>query len=187
MNRYFDLEAIPNPQIAQVDVVAQLMQQTHALLPQYLGRVGLSFPEYRAQKTLGKTIRFFDNDKDLRHLQSSIAANPKFSNYCVVGEVQHTPEEPEAYACFARVQPKGNSKLQRLKKRHQARGTWTDELEQEIQSKYSANLKLPHVNLRSMSNGQKFILFVQKEKKPLPVKGLFSSYGLSNTATVPWF
>ena len=187
MNRYFDLEAIPNPQIAQVDVVAQLMQQTHALLPQYLGRVGLSFPEYRVQRTLGKIIRFFGNEKDLRELQSSTKANPKFSNYCVVGDVQHTPEEPKAYVCFARVQPKGNSSLQRLKRRHQVRGTWTDKLEQEIQAKYSANFKQPHVNLRSISSGQKFILFIQQEKKSQPAGGLFSSYGLSNTATVPWF
>jgi CRISPR-associated endoribonuclease Cas6/Csy4 subtype I-F len=133
MQYYFDLEALPNPQIAQVDVVAQLMQQAHAQLPQYLGRVGLSFPEYRTEKTLGRIIRVFANDKDLTDLHSSIKANPRFSNYCTVGEVLHAPEEPEAYTCFVRVQPKGNSRLQRLKRRHQAKGTWTNEFEQEVE------------------------------------------------------
>ena len=187
MNRYFDLEAIPNPQIAQVDVVAQLMQQAHAQLPQYLGRVGLSFPEYRTEKTLGRIIRVFANDKDLTDLHSSIKANPRFSNYCTVGEVLHAPEEPEAYTCFVRVQPKGNSRLQRLKRRHQAKGTWTNEFEQEVEKKYATKEQLPHVSLRSISNGQKFILFVKQEKRPQSTEGFFSSYGLSNTTTVPWF
>ena len=47
---------------------------------------------------------------------------------------------------------------------------------------------LPWINLRSLSNGQPFRLFIRHgDILAVPVGGEFSNYGLSSTATVPWF
>jgi CRISPR-associated endonuclease Csy4 len=47
---------------------------------------------------------------------------------------------------------------------------------------------LPWINLRSLSNGQSFRLFIRHgDILAFPVGGEFSNYGLSSTATVPWF
>lgn len=47
---------------------------------------------------------------------------------------------------------------------------------------------LPYVQLRSASTGQRFCLFLALgDPEPNPVLGSFNAYGLSNTATLPWF
>lgn len=51
-----------------------------------------------------------------------------------------------------------------------------------------ARTDLPWLNLRSLSTGQSFRLFIRHgELLSAPVVGMFSTYGLSATATVPWF
>lgn len=49
-----------------------------------------------------------------------------------------------------------------------------------------ARTDLPWLNLRSLSTGQSFRLFIRHgELLSAPVVGMFSTYGLSATATVP--
>ena len=49
-------------------------------------------------------------------------------------------------------------------------------------------LPLPFINLRSQSTGQPFCLFIQHGLLgDKPVAGRFNAYGLSPTATIPWF
>jgi CRISPR-associated endonuclease Csy4 len=75
-----------------------------------------------------------------------------------------------------------------MEARHKARGTWTVELAQAIAEKYQQAIFCPHVILRSQSTGQPRVpLFVEKFNVRESVAGEFSGYGLSKTATVPWF
>ncbi|GAA0234702.1 hypothetical protein GCM10009125_24560 [Castellaniella daejeonensis] len=47
---------------------------------------------------------------------------------------------------------------------------------------------LPYVQLRSASTGQRFCLFLALgDPQPEAVSGVFNTYGLSSTATLPWF
>ncbi|MDA6210463.1 type I-F CRISPR-associated endoribonuclease Cas6/Csy4, partial [Escherichia coli] len=47
---------------------------------------------------------------------------------------------------------------------------------------------LPFLNMKSLSSQQQFKLFIRHgDLLTEPVKGEFSSYGLSATATIPWF
>ncbi|CRI67085.1 conserved hypothetical protein [Thiocapsa sp. KS1] len=49
-------------------------------------------------------------------------------------------------------------------------------------------LSLPWIEVRSTSTGQHFRLFIDQKVRPgPPVPGRFSPYGLSATATLPWF
>ncbi len=187
MDHYIDLKALPNPEIMQSAVAAHLMQNVHEILPQYLGRVGISFPNYGLQQTLGGTIRLFAQADDLHDLHSTMQQSNDFRDYSLIGDVSQTPKQVKRHACFSRVQTKGNSRLQRLKKRHQARGTWSAELEQQVTAKYQDNIPLPHVIIHSTSTGQNFPLLIKHEWMSKPSAGNFSTYGLSATSTVPWF
>lgn len=59
---------------------------------------------------------------------------------------------------------------------------------QRIPDSAAETLQLPFVQLRSTSTGQSFRLFIaHTPAEPYAVEGVFSAYGLSQTATVPWF
>jgi len=73
----------------------------------------------------------------------------------------------------------------RLIKRH---GLSEAEARQRIPDSAAKRCALPFVTLRSNGNGQRFLLFIRHG--PLldaPLPGSFNRYGLSTTATVPWF
>nr|WP_308170279.1 type I-F CRISPR-associated endoribonuclease Cas6/Csy4 [Vibrio metschnikovii] len=78
-----------------------------------------------------------------------------------------------------------SAKLRRL----MARGSINKEGEQRYKEKMlNQSIKAPYLDLQSSSTGQKYRKFFEcGEKQPLPVSGKFDSYGLSQTATVPWF
>lgn len=63
------------------------------------------------------------------------------SDYALLTSVEPTPMNITQYARYTRAHAKGNSRLQRLKRRHQAAGTWTDELAAAIANKYSEPLQ----------------------------------------------
>lgn len=47
--------------------------------------------------------------------------------------------------------------------------------------------KLPYINMTSLTNGQRFHLFIDKQLKDKEKKGYFSCYGLSSSSTVSLF
>ena len=86
-----------------------------------------------------------------------------------------------------RVQAKSNPERarRRLIKR---KGTTPEQARLAIPDDAAETLRLPYVVLASQSTGQHFRLFI--EHMPIrreTVAGKFSAYGLSPTATVPWF
>ncbi len=188
MDSYFDIKALPNPEIIQSAVVAHLMQQLHKLLPAFDGRIGLAFPAYGQQRTLGGIIRVLGECKDVERLYQQLQGMADVSDYALLTPIEPTPVNITQYARYTRAHAKGNSRLQRLKRRHQAACTWTDELATAIASKYSQPLHLPHVSLNSVSSGQAFILFVRRQVVQEQKRGAFNSYGLSlGNVAVPAF
>jgi len=189
MDHYFDIRAIPNPEIRQSAVMAHLMQQLHRLLPQYRRRIGLDFPGYRKKQGLGAVIRVFGIAQDIQAIRQQVANANDITEYSLITSTEEIPNTVEQFARYTRVHAKGNSYFNRLKRRHQTRGTWTAELELQIRSKANLRLSFPHINLRSDSTGQNFILFINRTRVAKPVAGLFNGYGLSGSdiSTVPVF
>jgi CRISPR-associated endonuclease Csy4 len=187
MDSYFDIKALPNPEILQSAVVAHLMQQLHRVLPQYEGRIGLSFPAYGQQRTLGGIIRVLGVKVDIDNVFHQLNDMVEVKDYGLITPVSVIPSSVEKHAFFTRVHAKGKSRFERLKKRHLERGTWTNELEVAASEKMRKPLHYPHVSLKSASTGETFLLFLNRRLCGLPVEGVFNGYGLSKTATVPWF
>ena len=92
-----------------------------------------------------------------------------------------------SYRNVKRAQSKSNSA--RLRRRSVAKG-WLSEEEakRKIPDNNNKYLKLPFVKVKSSSSGQQFRLFIDHgsilEEKTI---GTFNAYGLSSSATIPWF
>lgn len=191
MDSYFEIKAIPDPELMQSAVLAQLMQVLHGLLPAYQGSVGLSFPGYGQARTLGGILRLHGSSSDLAQLSHQVHNDATVGSYALVTEVMSVPEKPKGYAVFQRLHVRGSSHFRRLEKRHRARGTWTPELEQGMAEKYQQATICPHVALKSHSTGQaRFLLFIERKSRAEPAAGRFNAYGLSRleeAVTVPLF
>lgn len=95
--------------------------------------------------------------------------------------------EVKGWRCVSRIQVK--SSPSRLLRRSVRKGWLTEEeAQQRLLTIQQEQTDLPWINLRSLSNGQSFRLFIRHgDILAFPVGGEFSNYGLSSTATVPWF
>ena len=188
MDSYLDIKALPDSEIIQSAIIAHLMQALHGLLPNYEGRIGLDFPAYGQQRTLGGIIRVLGNKADIQNLYQRIRTSALFSDYAFTTEILDIPRHLSKHVKYQRYHVKGNSRFNRLKKRHIALGTWTQELAKGASSKFDVPIKLPHISIQSTSTGQNFMLFVKQKTLSEPQHGAFNTYGLSlGIATVPKF
>lgn len=188
MDSYFDIKAIPDPELLQSAVVGELMQAVHSLLPAFDGRVAVGFPAYGQVHTLGGIIRLYGAQADLDSLHSLALEHPGIRNYGLTIPVAAVPDTLKGHVIYSRMHVKGASHYRRLEARHKARGTWTDELARAIAEKYQQATHCPHVSLRSHTTGQRFILFIQQSRQKEASDGQFNAYGLSvDDATVPLF
>ncbi|MTI12680.1 type I-F CRISPR-associated endoribonuclease Cas6/Csy4, partial [Sansalvadorimonas verongulae] len=179
MDSYFEIKALPNAEIIQSAVVSELLQELHRHLPAYEGRIALAFPAYGQQRTLGGILRLLGDEEDIKGFHTLLLKSSLIQDYALQTVVKTVPDNVDKFGCYQRKHARGNSRLQRLKRRHQERGTWTEELEQAMFDKVSQPVHLPHLGLKSSSTGQQFLLFVEKKSGNKCVKGAFNAYGLS--------
>lgn len=187
MDSYIELQLLPDPEFPANMLMNALFAKLHrGLVSSGEGRVGVSFPDVEQKGIgLGVRLRLHGTAADLERLMSA--------NW-LQGMRDHLSYSPlslvpanAAYRVVQRVQAK--SSPERERRRLIARkGISAEAAVQAIPDSAAEMLRLPYVLLTSQSTQQQFRLFVehlpvQKE----PVRGAFSAYGLSSTATVPWF
>ena len=188
MDSYFELKALPNPEIVQSQVVSHLIQILHSILPLYGGRIGLGFPAYGQQRTMGGLIRAFGDQVELKCLRDKVSEQPDIRDYVLVTQVAKLPETNKGFVCYERFHARGGSKFRRQMRRHAARGTWSTEVAEASALRYSEKLSSPYLALKSASTGQNFLLFVRERSSQASVVGSFNAYGLATAgATVPKF
>lgn len=181
---YIEIKAIPQVDMLQTEVISFCLQKLHQILPHFEGRIGLAFPAYGNDKTLGGIIRLFgsENDCDSVYIKSQ-----ELRDYVLLSEVMPIPEKVRSYRIYQRVQMKGQSAIRRAEKRLTAQGKWSEEVRQNMLQKQATQRVYPHAHLKSSSTKQQFILAIKSVYKAKSVEGSFSAYGLSQTATVPHF
>ena len=181
---YIEIKAIPQVDMLQTEVISFCLQKLHQILPHFEGRIGLAFPAYGNDKTLGGIIRLFgsENDCDSVYIKSQ-----ELRDYVLLSEVMPIPEKVRSYRIYQRVQMKGQSAIRRAEKRLTAQGKWSEEVRQNTLQKQATQRVYPHAHLKSSSTKQQFILAIKSVYKAKSVEGSFSAYGLSQTATVPHF
>jgi len=188
MDQYIDIHLRPDPEFPAHQLMAALYAKLHRGLTQLqLTSVGVSFPGYQEKPpTLGQTLRLIGPEHDLARLMAQ-AWLQGMRDLVEVKDLAPVPKDA-VHRSLRRVQAK--SSPERLRRRQMRRHALSeDQARTRVPDTAAEVLRLPFVTLRSASNGQTFPLFLQLGP-PVPIippKGDFNAYGLSSTATVPWF
>jgi CRISPR-associated endonuclease Csy4 len=188
MDHYLELRLRQDPEFLETVLMNALFAKLHrALCEAGQGAIGVSFPN--ADKNLGDKLRLHGSKEALERL---MALNWLIGmrDHLSIFELRPVPANCQ-HRIVQRVQAK--SSAERLYRRSARNGRLSEsEAEKKTaaakEKEKKALLKLPFVQLRSASTGEQFRLFI-KQGAPMdrPQPGRFSDYGLSSTATVPWF
>lgn len=184
---YLDIALRDDPQIATPHLLGALYDRLHlALVQQRRDDVGISFPGYALKpRTLGTTLRLHGSEAGLQALQASDWMRGMRDHVRVTG-VAAAPAEAE-HRIMQRRQFKTNAERLR-RRRMRRRGETAEQATAAIPSSMEHRPDLPYVHLHSRSTHQPFCLFIALgAPQPRASNGAFNSYGLSSTATVPWF
>jgi CRISPR-associated endonuclease Csy4 len=184
MDHYIEIRILPDPEFSPTILMEALFAKLHRVLASVgQGQIGVSFP--LADKTLGDRLRLHGSLAALTALdaqpwRTALRNNIEHSGILLVpGGVK--------YRTVQRVQPKSNA--ERLRRRSISKGWLTaEEAQVRILDAAEQRSALPFIRLNSLSSQQTFLLFIDQSKIcDNATEGTFSSYGLSATATIPWF
>lgn len=183
MNSYIEITIKPDAEMRENVLLNKVYTKFHKALSTLKSDcIGVSFPSY--QTKLGCVMRIHSHDAMLRDL-TGLNWLGGLVGYCDMSEIQVVPSGCE-YRTISRIQSTmSQSKLKRLIKR----GSISDEQVKSYKAKmFTKGLDNPYFELESGSNGHKHRRYLQfSEIKKAPVQGDFDQFGLSKTATVPWF
>jgi len=186
MNHYLDIHLLPDQEVSAAQLMSALFSKLHHVLVRRNGDIGISFPDVdEARPWLGERLRLHGVQASLQELltQSWLSG---IRDHVRLGQATPVPAGA-LYRTIRRVQAKSNA--ERLRRRQMRRHDLTPaEAALRIPVSVERHLALPYVTLQSGSNAQRFHLFIQHGLIREEVEiGRFTSYGLSNGATVPWF
>ena len=187
MDSYLDIELRPDPETAPNQLLGALYAKMHlALVAQHGNNVAVCFPGHQMRPTtLGTRLRLLGSQAALQALTARDWLGG-MRDHVRVSALAAVPPDAQ-HRAVRRVQAKSNPERlrRRLMKRHDL--TAAQALER-IPDSAAEFLNLPFAQLRSASSGQPFRLFLSVGPAlPAATPGEFNAYGLSQTATVPWF
>ncbi|PPC74540.1 type I-F CRISPR-associated endoribonuclease Cas6/Csy4 [Pokkaliibacter plantistimulans] len=187
MDHYLDIRLRPDPDFTPPQLMSALYSKLHrALVAGQHDAIGVSFPLMEQQRAgLGGVLRLHGSATALDQLMSQPWLSGMHDH---VERSALLPVPADAkHRTLRRVQAQSNPERlrRRLAKRHQLSEA---EARERIPDSAAQQLKLPYLQLRSHSTGQHFRLFLQlSAEQATPLTGTFNRYGLSQTASLPWF
>ncbi|WP_277656728.1 type I-F CRISPR-associated endoribonuclease Cas6/Csy4 [Seleniivibrio woodruffii] len=183
MNYYIDVKVLSDKDTPENHLLNTAYTCLHkSLFDMKSSVIGVSFPNYNIK--LGDTIRLHGNLCELKELGNRSWLD-NLEKYCCISEIKPIPNNIK-YRLVSRVQPTMSmAKLRRLIKR----GSISEEDVTNYKAKmFSKGLELPYLELESISNGQKHRRYINHgDLQTEPSFGNFDFFGLSCTATIPWF
>ena len=183
MDSYIDISLRPKSGMQVYLLMNQVYSKLHkALFVMVASEIGVSFPNY--QSNLGSVLRLHSDKAALVGLQS-LDWLSGLQIYCHVSLIKDVPKKCK-YRVVSRIQNNmSKAKLRRLIKRGSISEHEILAYKSQMQSTV---MNYPFVELKSMSNGQKHRRYIKLSSLyDNEVKGKFDSFGLSKSATVPWF
>lgn len=186
MDRYLDIEILPDPEFPAHQLMNALFSKLHRHLARLKATgIGVSFPQVDEKRpALGQLLRLHGDEGSLDRLMSEEWLVGMRDHIHVKGVL--TVPAGVQYRQVRRVQVMSNP--DRIRRRQMRRHGWTEEQARErIPDGVRETLKLPFLTVGSQSTGHRFPLFLEHRLAGGPAPGLFNAYGLSQTATIPWF
>lgn len=187
MNHYLDIQLRPDPEFGAPMLMNALISKLHrALVEMNAIDIGISFPDYSlSPRELGGRLRLHGTEQRLSQLMEKRWLTG-MSDHTRCNTPQPVPTGVK-HRLVQRRQVKSNA--ERLRRRRMKRkGETYEQAAQAIPNSVEQRSTLPFATLSSNSTGELFKLFID-QGEPLTTEqlGVFSSYGLSMGATVPWF
>ncbi len=187
MECFVDLELRLDPEVASHVLLSGLYGRLHrALVPDNKPGIAVAFPGYEEKPpSLGTRMRLLGSRKALETLVGADWLGG-MRDHVKLGTVTEVPNHA-IHRTLRRVQAKSSPERlrRRLMKRH---GIDEKQAESRIPNSAAERLKHPWVQLASRSSGQTYRLFLcLGSEAPTQTSGVFNAFGLSPTATIPWF
>ncbi len=184
MDRYIEIQVLPDPEFMESTLLNALFAKLHRAMDDVgNGEIGISFP--KADKNLGNTLRLHGTQEALGRLMAENWIKG-LRDYTRISEIQPVPDNAK-HRRVRRFQ--AASSVERKRRRSIKKG-WLSEAEavELIPMAAAEKSKLPFLEVKSNSNEQRFRLFIQQMPvQEMAAEGTFSNYGLSSFATVPYF
>jgi CRISPR-associated endonuclease Csy4 len=183
MDYYLDIKIVPDEEVPIYFIRNKLYSKFHkALFTLNSTDIGVSFPNYKDK--LGDVIRLHSTENSLFKLQNTNWLGG-LSGYCDVSSIQTVPDEV-FYRTISRKQSNmTEAKLRRLIKRGSIS---QDEIKGYKAKMFQQSLDNPYLELESASNGHKHRRYLAfGEPSHSKTLGEFDFFGLSKTASIPWF
>ena len=193
MKYYIDIALISNEEDNLGYLWRKFYVQIHLALVEVrdennLVSIGLSFPNYSNNRSLGDTLRLFSSTKEkLKELKLEVWLN-RLEGYVFIGDIKEVPKNINKFVSFRRKQFKTN--VERLARRQAKRKKISYEEALKNYENFDGDknkTKLPYVNIKSLSSEREMKIFIEKIESSEEKKGMFSTYGLSRESTVPCF
>ena len=188
LSHYLDLQLRPDPETTPTQLLAALYTRLHRALaaaPTTPG-IAVGFPGYDASRhTLGECLRLYASEAALQPWATG-AWLGSLRDHVSMTVPMPVPAHA-AHRTLRRVQVKSSPERlrRRLMKRHNISEAQARE---RIPDSVGRITDLPYLQLASTSTAQQFKLFLALGTTlAQPCAGEFNTYGLSATATVPWF
>lgn len=172
---------------------SHLYQRLHHVLGDNVDNLAFLFPGYAYdgklhQGTLGKVIRVFSICENTLKLMINNPKLARLENSYTCSEVMPVPEKVVAHVNLKRKQKKTLSDMRRLARRAVQSGRAATEKEAMDKMTFIDRFNgLPWVSMRSSSTKQTYPLHIGVSFYKEPQTGKFDGFGLSSTATVPFF
>ena len=183
MKYYMDITIKPDVEMRENLLLNKIYSKLHKRLHEMQStEIGISFPQYKI--LLGQLVRLHGSEQKLNELQASQWLGG-LAGYCESGLIQSIPDDTQ-YRTVSRIQ--SNMTEAKLRRLIQRGSISTDEVKVYKAKMFQKGLNNPYLELESASNGHKHRRYLQfGELQAEPVSGEFDHFGLSKTATVPWF
>lgn len=192
MKYYIDITLLPDAEANLGFLWQKVYQQLHLALvenkvSEKQSAIAVSIPDYGGNGfPLGCKLRLLaQHQEQLQQLDMGKWLN-RLTDYTHITSIKNVPTSVSQFAQFKRKQFNTNS--ERLARRRVKRKE--ESLEQAL--KHYAGFTdqethLPFINIKSLSKGGQFRLFIEREVFANSEEGTFNCYGLSQGATVPIF
>lgn len=201
MKFYQEITLIDQAEISPYFIWSKLYAQLHIGLAEIKDaneqvNIGLSFPKYiyeqgngesqKAHVFLGDKLRLFaqtQEDLDKLNIQKWLV---RLTDYLHITAIREVPDARiTGYASYSRQQVKTNA--ERLARSEAKKGRYDYESALAHYKKFITTTNLPYVQIKSLTSGKQFKLFIKKKPAEKTENQKFSTYGLSATSSVPEF
>ncbi len=200
MRYYLDITLLPDAEANLGFLWQKVFQQVHiALVDNKVGTnesgIGLSIVNYGDKKfPLGDKLRLLADNEDALVKLDIHQWLKRLSDYCHIKSIKAVPADVNQYARFKRKPVKSLEKKAKRRAQHLNK-PYAEVLAYLIEEGGAAACRLPFINVESQNTKKRvekgvpcqFLLFIEQALFDAPVSGKFDCYGLSKTATVPWF